>query len=72
LGRAHRYPSLQKMDLPTFCATSCAIPTADESNHSATGTVYPHRIATCVLYVRLRCPIPPPKKEICPFPNWRY
>jgi len=30
------------------CAASCAVPTADESNHSAAGTLHPHRSATCV------------------------
>jgi len=38
--------------------------------HSAAGTLYPHRSATCVIYVTLCCPILPPK--MCPFPNWRY
>jgi len=33
LGRACRYPIRQRMESPTMCATSCAIPTADESNH---------------------------------------
>jgi len=30
------------MDLPA-AFSSCAMPTADESNHSATGTLNPHR-----------------------------
>jgi len=55
---------------------SYVMPTADESNHSATGTLHPHHrlcSATCVLYITLltlHCPLK--KKEICPFPNWRY
>jgi len=74
LGRERRYPSRQRMDSPTSCAISCAIPIADESNHSATGTLHPHRSATCVLYVTLltlRCPIPHKKKMSLPY-NWRY
>ena len=43
LGRGHRYPSRQRLDSPA----SCAIPTADESNHSATGTLHIHGNATC-------------------------
>jgi len=37
-----RHSSLQKMDSPTVCA-SCAVPTADKSNHLAEGTTHPHR-----------------------------
>jgi len=47
LGRARRYPSRQKMDSPALCATICAIPTADESSHSATGMLHLHSNATC-------------------------
>jgi len=76
LGRAHCYPSWQRMDTPASCATSCVIPTADESNHSSMGTLHPHHsaTATCILYVTLLtmcCPIPP-EKEKCPFRKWRY
>jgi len=35
-------------------ATICAIPTAQESNHSGMGTLHQHGNATCVLYVALR------------------
>jgi len=31
--------------------TSCAIPTADKSNHSATSMLHPHGNATCIVYV---------------------
>jgi len=75
LGRVRRYPSRQRMDSPASCATDGAVPTANESNHSAAATLHPHRSATCVLYVRLTscCVISIfQKKEICPFPNWRY
>jgi len=41
LGRAHLHPSWQRMDSPAACA-SFAVPTADESNHSVAGTLYPH------------------------------
>jgi len=41
-----------------------ALPTADESNHSATGTLHPHSNATCALYITLHCPIPPPQKKL--------
>ena len=47
------------MELPALCTTSCAIPTAKEFSHSAMGMLHPHRNATCVLYVTLRCPISP-------------
>jgi len=33
--------------------TSCAISTADESNHSAMGMLHLHGNATCILYVTL-------------------
>jgi len=37
-----RHPSRQRMDSLTACA-SCTMPTADESNHSAAGTLHPNR-----------------------------
>ena len=37
---------MQRMDSPAFCGTSCAMPTADESNHSAAGTTHPHNYST--------------------------
>jgi len=36
----HCHPSQQRMDLAAACA-SCAMPTADESNHSAVVTLHP-------------------------------
>jgi len=42
LEEPHRQPSRERMDSPAACA-SCAMPTADESNHSAAGTLHPHR-----------------------------
>jgi len=51
LGRAHCYPSWQRMDLPATCATSYTIPTADKCSHSATGTLHPLGNSTCILYV---------------------
>jgi len=36
----YRHPSRQKMNLPAARA-SCAMPTADESNHSAVGMTHP-------------------------------
>jgi len=63
-----RHPSRQRMD--SHAARSiCAMPTADESSHSAAGrptTYRTHRSATFSLST-LRCPIPPSLK-ICPFP----
>jgi len=47
--------------------TSCAMPTADESNHSAAGTLHPHRSATFFRYVVLCDPIHPPTKIAPPF-----
>jgi len=46
-------------------ATSCAMLTADESNHSAVGTLHLHHSATCILYVILRSPISPSQKKKC-------
>jgi len=61
LGRAMiRHPSQHRMDLPT-AGSSCTMPTADKSNHSAAGTPYRHRSATFSLcYIALSDP-PPPK-----------
>ena len=59
-------PLTQIMDSPTSFATSFAMPTAYESNHSGAGTLHPHRSATFFLYVTLRGPIPP-QKISCPF-----
>jgi len=36
-----RHHSRQRMDSPAACA-KCAMPTADESNHAAAGTLHPH------------------------------
>jgi len=38
----HRNPSRQRMESSATCATICAVPTADESNHSATSMLHPH------------------------------
>ena len=57
-------PSWQRMDWPALCATSCTIPTADETNHSATGTLHPHANARCVQYVILHCLITPIPSKI--------
>ena len=62
LGTARRLSSRQRMHSPASCAACCAIPIADESSHSAAGTLHPHRSATRVLYVTLCCPILPSKK----------
>ena len=42
---------MERMDSPALYATSCAMHTADGSNHSAAGTLHPHRSTTCFLYV---------------------
>jgi len=63
----HYHPSQQRMSSPTACATICAMFTADMSNHSVTGMLQPHRSATFLLYVTLRCPILPTTKSV-PFP----
>ena len=52
------------------CYTSCAIPTADESNHSAAGTLHPHCNAACSLYTS-HCAINPPQKRL-PLPIGGY
>ena len=75
LGRARNYPLQQRMNSSASFATNCAVPTADEFNHSAMGMLHPHCSGTCVLYVwlTLYCLISSSqKKEICPFLNWRY
>jgi len=47
---------------------SYAMPTADESNHSAAGTLCMHTAVS-----RADIALSHPQiKEICPFPNWRY
>ena len=69
----YRCSNIQEITMPN--AKSYAMPTADESNHSVTGTLHPQCSATCILYitlVTLHCPIPQHKKEICSFRNWRY
>jgi len=52
LGTAAPPPITQSMDSSAACATSCAIPTADESNHSDMGmlhhTAVPH--SSCMLH----------------------
>jgi len=48
---------------PASCATSCAMPTTEESNHSAVGMLHPHHRAPCILYVTLHCPIIPSQKN---------
>jgi len=47
LGRAASPSLTQKMDSPAACAISCTVPTADESNHSATSTLHLH-----ILHIR--------------------
>ena len=42
-GEPRRHPSRQRMDSPAACAIICAMLTAEESNHSAAGTLHPHR-----------------------------
>jgi len=64
LGRAALPPPRQRIDSPA-CA-SCAIPTADESIHSASGrpTLNPLYSAKFSPYVTLRCLIFLPRKKI--------
>jgi len=54
---------MQRMYPSAACATSCAMPTVDESNHSPVGKLHLHCSATFFLYVRptLCCLIPPTK-----------
>ena len=44
-----RHPLRQRMDSPASCATSCAMPTTDESNHSAAGTTHPQCSASATI-----------------------
>jgi len=43
LGRAHCYPSRQRMHSSAACA-SCATSIADKSSYLAAGTLHPYRI----------------------------
>jgi len=43
---------MQRMDSPA-AYYSCAVLTAEESNHSAAGTLYPHRSVTVLCYIAL-------------------
>jgi len=54
------HPLTQRMDSSAACASSCAMPTVDETNHSAAGMLHPHCTATFFLYFRptLCCLIP--------------
>ena len=59
LGRAHRYPSRQRMHSSTACA-NCAVSTADKSSYSATGTLHlyhssplTHRSLTVIFTITL-------------------
>jgi len=54
------------MHLPASCATSCTMPTADESNHKAVSMLHPYRSTACVVYATLHCLIPPPPKKHFP------
>jgi len=68
-GKAMSPPLWQRMvDSSAACATSCAMPTTDKSNHSATGKLHPHHSATFFLYVTLCSPVPPPSEKNCLFP----
>jgi len=49
-GKSASLTSRQRLDL----SASCAIPTADESSHSAAGMLHLHGNATFVLYATLR------------------
>jgi len=53
LGRACCYLLWQRMDLLILCATSCTIPFANVSNHSAMDMLHPYDNATYILYVTL-------------------
>jgi len=61
-GNSALPPSRQRMDLPAAYA-SCAMSTADESNHSAAGTLHPQRSATSILFSYTACLIPPIRKK---------
>jgi len=54
----------QRMDSSAVCATSCAMPTADEDNHSAAGMLHPHCSAAFSRYVTLHHLMSP---QNCPF-----
>jgi len=71
LWRARRYSSWQRMDSHISCATSCAMPTADESNQP--WVRYIHTAVPYASYVKLTLccliSLSPPKKRILPFPT---
>jgi len=56
----------QRIDLPASYATSCAKSTANDSNHSAVGTLHPHCSASFSLYITLCGPIRPSSKNAPP------
>jgi len=43
-GKAHHYPSWQRMHSSAACA-SCAMSTADKSSYSAVGTLHPYHVS---------------------------
>jgi len=69
LGRATLPPLMQRMDSSAAFATSCAMPTGDESNHSATDMLHPHCSATSSYTLDLHCVSP---KQDLPLPTGRY
>jgi len=69
---------MQRMDSSTSCATSCTMPTADESYHSATFTLHPYRPIPHSSYT-LHCTVWFPSPQKMPFsfvatrhpPQWK-
>jgi len=61
LGRAASPSLTQRMDSFVACVTSCAMHTANESSHSAAGTL--HHIAVPHVRITMRCSIHSPQKK---------
>jgi len=55
LGTAASPPLTQRMDSSAACPTSCAMPTADKSNHSGAGTILLMYDWTNLPYVNDHC-----------------
>jgi len=60
----------QRMDSRAACATGCAMPTADESNHSATAVCYIHTAVPHSLYTLLVLSHPQKKTVPSSGGNW--
>lgn len=67
LGRAASPPLMQGMDSSAACVTRCAMPTADESNHTAMSMLKPHFLyVTGGSLISLQEKLPLPSGDLYP------